>query len=79
MLDPVKADAAADGWTVKSRAALKSLQPDIKTRLSYAQESYFDTRVFGREEYATASRVWAETSLDRELGRRKQALGGASP
>jgi hypothetical protein len=79
LLDPVKADALAGEWTEKSRAALKSLQPDVKTRLSYEQESYFDTRVFGREEYSTASRVWAETTLDAELGRRKQALGGTSP
>jgi hypothetical protein len=77
LLDPVKADALAGAWTEKSRAALKSLQPDFKTRLSYEQETYFDTRVFGREEYSTASRIWAETTLEGELGRRKQALAGA--
>jgi hypothetical protein len=67
----------AGAWTEKSRAALKSLQPDFKNRLSYEQETFFDTRVFGREEYSTASRTWGETTLERELGRRKQALAGA--
>jgi hypothetical protein len=71
-------DARAREWAEESRAALGSLHTDAKTRLSYEQESYFDTRVFGREEYATASRAWGETSLEAELGRRKQALAQPS-
>jgi hypothetical protein len=70
-------DGLAQEWAEKSRAALGSLHTDTKTRLSYAQESYFDTRVFGREEYSTVSRVWGETSLEAELGRRAQVLGGS--
>jgi hypothetical protein len=67
-------NAGAD-WQNKARESLKTLHPDIKSRLSYEQETHFDTRVFGREEYDQASHVWAETSVADELGRRGQVLG----
>jgi hypothetical protein len=68
---------AAELWADAARKATSSLPPEIKNRLSYEQETFFDTRVFGREEYDTASNAWGASSLDQELGRRAQALGYA--
>lgn len=73
-LDPDQVQTSAKKWAQKARETLANLHPDIKSRLSYGQETFFDTRVIGREEYSQAH-SWADSSLGNELGRRSQALG----
>lgn len=70
-----RVEEASDKWQQNTRQALENLHPEVRARLSYHNETHFDTRVFGREEYdSSLSTQWGETELSQELGRRLQIL-----
>ena len=72
-LDPNKFGANAGNWMAMTRKALASLH-DLPN-VSYKEEGYVSTNVYGKEEYNTAKPANPTgSSAANELGRRKRIL-----
>ena len=63
--------ARRDQWQASMRQAIANLSNDV---VAFAREHHYDTRVYGREEYANATVAGRDTTLGAELQRRGDAL-----
>jgi hypothetical protein len=76
-LDHEQFEENCNDWMIKTRKALAFLS-DIHN-ISYKEESYVSTHVYGKEEYNTATPAdFARSSAIDELGRRKRVFSGKS-
>jgi len=71
---------SADAWVTNARQALGNLHTDLSSRISYQNETFFDTQVIGREEYDSFlgqpdTDANAAASTEDRLGQRAKALG----
>jgi hypothetical protein len=73
-LDPAKYAENAKAWLDNVDKARVLLDADDKNKISYAKTTYFDTRVFGQEEYAKGHQYVTDPTVAGELARRAAAL-----
>lgn len=70
-MDEATVIARRDQWQASMRQAIANLDNDV---VAFAREHHYDTRVYGREEYANATVAGRDTTLGAELQRRGDAL-----
>ena len=70
-LDEATVHARKQEWQSNMREAVAKLDENV---VAFAREHHYDTRVYGREEYANATTAGRDTTLGAELQRRGDAL-----